>query len=132
MSSGIVWSLGGSDTPQRGLTPRLCEDLFQRISTKVEAEAEASWAAKVEVSYMDIYLEMVRDLLGSKSGPPTQGPRASEHCALRAFLACFCRGLDPTHNCRIPAYKVVPQHMQPLLQPPSGQNDQLSYGPNLM
>ena len=67
---------GGSDNPQRGLTPRLCEDLFQRISAKVEAEAAAGWAAKVEVSYMEIYLEMVRDLLSSN---PDRKLKVREH-----------------------------------------------------
>ena len=63
---------GGSDNPERGLTPRLCEDLFQQISTKVEA----GWTAKVEVSYMEIYLEMVRDLLSSN---PDRKLKVREH-----------------------------------------------------
>lgn len=47
---------------QLGLIPRLCCALFQRISI----EENESHTFKVEVSYMEIYNEKVRDLLDPK------------------------------------------------------------------
>jgi len=44
---------------QPGLIPRLCNALFQRI----QDETKDSQSFKVEVSYMEIYNEKVRDLL---------------------------------------------------------------------
>ena len=47
---------------QRGVIPRLCDALFERIQ---QADcAETSY--KVEVSYMEVYNERVRDLLDPK------------------------------------------------------------------
>lgn len=52
--------MGGADQgEQRGLIPRLCEDLFGHIRDNTDA----TWSAKCEVSYMEIYNERVRDLL---------------------------------------------------------------------
>ena len=48
---------------QRGLIPRLCCALFQRISL----EQNESQTFKVEVSYMEIYNEKVQDLLDPQS-----------------------------------------------------------------
>jgi len=47
---------------QRGVIPRLCDALFDRI--QLTGCAETSY--KVEVSYMEIYNERVRDLLDPK------------------------------------------------------------------
>jgi kinesin family protein 13 len=49
----------GSDN-DKGLTPRLAEDLFQRIIESTDPERVTY---KVEVSYMEIYNEKVHDLL---------------------------------------------------------------------
>jgi len=47
---------------QRGIIPRLCDALFDRI--QLTGSAETSY--KVEVAYMEIYNERVRDLLDPK------------------------------------------------------------------
>ena len=47
---------------QRGVIPRLCDALFERIQETDCAET----SYKVEVSYMEIYNERVRDLLDPK------------------------------------------------------------------
>jgi kinesin family protein 13 len=52
--------MGTADQP--GLIPRLCSGLFER--TQKEENEEQSF--KVEVSYMEIYNEKVRDLLDPK------------------------------------------------------------------
>lgn len=43
----------------KGLIPRLCDDLFERIA----GDEDPNTSYKVEVSYMEIYNEKVHDLL---------------------------------------------------------------------
>ncbi|KAF8381852.1 klp-4 [Pristionchus pacificus] len=60
--SGKSYSMmGSSDNP--GVIPRLCNSIFQRI----DSTASDSLQYKVEVSYMEIYNERVRDLLDPKN-----------------------------------------------------------------
>lgn len=47
---------------QKGIIPRLCDALFEHIGTNNDPETSYS----VEVSYMEIYNEKVRDLLDPK------------------------------------------------------------------
>lgn len=61
LGSGKSFSMMGN-AEQLGLIPRLCCALFQRISV----EENESHTFKVEVSYMEIYNEKVRDLLDPK------------------------------------------------------------------
>jgi len=61
VGSGKSYSMMGT-VEQRGVIPRLCDALFERIQ---QADcAETSY--KVEVSYMEVYNERVRDLLDPK------------------------------------------------------------------
>uniref|UniRef100_A0A0S7F3S1 Kinesin-like protein n=1 Tax=Poeciliopsis prolifica TaxID=188132 RepID=A0A0S7F3S1_9TELE len=48
---------------QQGIIPLLCEDLF----TKISDNTDNSLSYSVEVSYMEIYCERVRDLLNPKN-----------------------------------------------------------------
>ncbi|XP_061834347.2 kinesin-like protein KIF1A isoform X12 [Nerophis lumbriciformis] len=48
---------------QQGIIPLLCEDLF----TKINDHTDNSMSYSVEVSYMEIYCERVRDLLNPKN-----------------------------------------------------------------
>ncbi|XP_061894671.1 kinesin-like protein KIF1A isoform X3 [Entelurus aequoreus] len=48
---------------QQGIMPLLCEDLF----TKINDHTDNSMSYSVEVSYMEIYCERVRDLLNPKN-----------------------------------------------------------------
>ncbi|XP_022614888.1 kinesin-like protein KIF1A isoform X3 [Seriola dumerili] len=48
---------------QQGIIPLLCEDLF----TKINDNTDNSMSYSVEVSYMEIYCERVRDLLNPKN-----------------------------------------------------------------
>ncbi len=50
--------MGGEDE-KKGLIPRLCEALFEHINSNTSDKL----IFKVEVSYMEIYNEKVRDLL---------------------------------------------------------------------
>lgn len=62
--AGKSYTMMGRQEPgQQGIVPQLCEDLFSRVSKNQSAELSYS----VEVSYMEIYCERVRDLLNPKS-----------------------------------------------------------------
>lgn len=49
-----------------GLVPRMCKDLFGRISENT-AKPNSNCMYSIEISYMEIYCERVRDLLNPKS-----------------------------------------------------------------
>ncbi|XP_031437360.1 kinesin-like protein KIF1A isoform X7 [Clupea harengus] len=55
--------MGKQEKDQEGIIPLLCEDLFTKISTGNNANG---MSYSVEVSYMEIYCERVRDLLNPK------------------------------------------------------------------
>lgn len=59
--SGKSYSMMGT-VEQKGIIPRLCDALFEHIGTNSDPET----LYKVEVSYMEIYNERVRDLLDPK------------------------------------------------------------------
>lgn len=59
--SGKSFSMMGNGE-QPGLIPRLCCSLFERV----HCEENEAHTFKVEVSYMEIYNEKVRDLLDPK------------------------------------------------------------------
>ena len=83
--SGKSFSMMGYNEPRhlQGIIPRLCNELFDRVrESKEKAEAAASdddikVLYKVEVSYLEIYNEKVRDLLGS--GGPDRDMKVREH-----------------------------------------------------
>ncbi|XP_055426694.1 kinesin-like protein KIF13A isoform X4 [Bubalus kerabau] len=77
--SGKSFSMMGN-AEQRGLIPRLCCALFQRISL----EQNESQTFKVEVSYMEIYNEKVRDLLDPKGS--RQSLKVREHKVLGPYV----------------------------------------------
>uniref|UniRef100_A0A2K5I862 plus-end-directed kinesin ATPase n=1 Tax=Colobus angolensis palliatus TaxID=336983 RepID=A0A2K5I862_COLAP len=55
--------MGKQEKDQQGIIPQLCEDLFSRINDTTNDNLSYS----VEVSYMEIYCERVRDLLNPKN-----------------------------------------------------------------
>uniref|UniRef100_A0A8C2CGB4 plus-end-directed kinesin ATPase n=1 Tax=Cyprinus carpio TaxID=7962 RepID=A0A8C2CGB4_CYPCA len=55
--------MGKQEKDQEGIIPLLCEDLFSKISDN----NDNSMSYSVEVSYMEIYCERVRDLLNPKN-----------------------------------------------------------------
>ncbi|XP_061910292.1 kinesin-like protein KIF1B isoform X2 [Entelurus aequoreus] len=56
--------MGKQEEGQEGIIPMLCEDLFEKINEDNNKEA---LSYSVEVSYMEIYCERVRDLLNPKN-----------------------------------------------------------------
>ncbi|XP_028921495.1 kinesin-like protein KIF1B isoform X1 [Ornithorhynchus anatinus] len=55
--------MGKQEESQAGIIPQLCEELFEKINDNNNEEMSYS----VEVSYMEIYCERVRDLLNPKN-----------------------------------------------------------------
>ena len=63
--AGKSYSMMGRLEPeQKGIIPQMCEDLFERINT---LQSDPNVQSTVEVSYMEIYCERVRDLLNPKN-----------------------------------------------------------------
>ncbi|XP_029689223.1 kinesin-like protein KIF1B isoform X13 [Takifugu rubripes] len=56
--------MGKQEEGQEGIIPMLCEDLFEKINGETNKEG---LSYSVEVSYMEIYCERVRDLLNPKN-----------------------------------------------------------------
>lgn len=65
--SGKSYSMMGYGK-EIGIIPNICQDMFRRIE-QLQAEADGSLQCTVEVSYLEIYNERVRDLLN----PATKG-----------------------------------------------------------
>ncbi|XP_036084410.1 kinesin-like protein KIF1B isoform X7 [Rousettus aegyptiacus] len=55
--------MGKQEESQAGIIPQLCEELFEKINDNCNEDMSYS----VEVSYMEIYCERVRDLLNPKN-----------------------------------------------------------------
>lgn len=55
--------MGKQEEGQEGIIPQICKDLFRKISRNSSEQLKYS----VEVSYMEIYCERVRDLLNPKN-----------------------------------------------------------------
>uniref|UniRef100_A0A4W6DM40 Kinesin family member 13A n=1 Tax=Lates calcarifer TaxID=8187 RepID=A0A4W6DM40_LATCA len=77
--SGKSFSMMGNGE-QPGLIPRLCCSLFERV----HREANEAHTFKVEVSYMEIYNEKVRDLLDPKGS--RQSLKVREHKVLGPYV----------------------------------------------
>lgn len=71
--------MGGHQEGQEGIIPIICEDLFKKIR---QTECD-SLTYSVEVSYMEIYCERVRDLLNPKN---KGNLRVREHPALGPYV----------------------------------------------
>ncbi|KAK3749140.1 hypothetical protein QZH41_009819 [Actinostola sp. cb2023] len=78
--SGKSYTMMGKQEPQqKGIIPQLCEELFQ----KVEQETSEDLTFSVEVSYLEIYCERVRDLL---SPTAKSNLRVREHPVLGPYV----------------------------------------------
>ena len=81
--SGKSHSVMGS-AEQPGLIPRICQSLFDKQETHNGLDIrDATITYKLEVSYLEIYSEDVRDLLSSN---PTTGLRVREHPELGPYV----------------------------------------------
>lgn len=71
--------MGRGEDNQEGIIPQICKDLFRRIKQTTSEDLKYS----VEVSYMEIYCERVRDLLNPKN---KGNLRVREHPALGPYV----------------------------------------------
>lgn len=55
--------MGKQEDGQEGIIPQICKELFRKIQNSTQTDVKYS----VEVSYMEIYCERVRDLLNPKN-----------------------------------------------------------------
>ncbi|XP_047495506.1 kinesin-like protein unc-104 isoform X15 [Penaeus chinensis] len=70
--------MGKQEKGHEGIIPLICKDMFRKIANCTDDELQYS----VEVSYMEIYCERVRDLLN----PKTQNLRVREHPLLGPYV----------------------------------------------
>ncbi|CAB3405236.1 unnamed protein product [Caenorhabditis bovis] len=79
--SGKSYTMMGkaNDPEEMGIIPRLCNDLFDKIDNNNDKSIQYS----VEVSYMEIYCERVKDLLNPNSGGNL---RVREHPLLGPYV----------------------------------------------
>ena len=69
------------DGADKGIIPLTCAELFNRLKEKTDADPNVSFT--VEVSYIEIYNEKVRDLLNPKN---TGNLRVREHPSLGPYV----------------------------------------------
>ena len=79
--SGKTFTMMGipSDT---GLIPRLCRNMFDRI----DANTEGDVSFRVEVSYLEIYNEKVKDLLCAGAKASQTNLKVREHKVLGPYV----------------------------------------------
>ncbi|PFH50565.1 hypothetical protein AMATHDRAFT_60839 [Amanita thiersii Skay4041] len=78
--SGKSYSMMGYG-PDKGIIPLTCSELFDRVEAKKAADKNLNFT--VEVSYIEIYNEKVRDLLNPKN---TGNLRVREHPSLGPYV----------------------------------------------
>ncbi|KAJ8514888.1 hypothetical protein ONZ45_g7618 [Pleurotus djamor] len=78
--SGKSYSMMGYG-PDKGIIPQTCSELFERVAQKTAADPNVQFT--VEVSYIEIYNEKVRDLLNPKN---TGNLRVREHPSLGPYV----------------------------------------------
>ncbi|XP_065186816.1 kinesin-like protein KIF13B isoform X2 [Sycon ciliatum] len=79
--SGKSYTMMGTPS-DKGVIPKLCDTIFDRIKAKQEGDPRLT--CKVEVSYMEIYNEKVRDLLGAHNSK--HNLRVREHKVLGPYV----------------------------------------------
>ena len=86
--SGKTWSMTGADGDLRGVIPRLCETLFERIENDKKSQPTMQYL--VTASYFEIYNEVIFDLLdknvnGAKKNA-SKGLEIKEHPVLGVYV----------------------------------------------
>ena len=91
--------MGRNEADEQGVIPRLCGELFDRITSSSRAQPLYT----VEVSYMEIYCERVRDLLSPKKSPTTHvgsshNLRVREHPIMGPYVEDLSRLLVTSYE----------------------------------
>ena len=101
---------GAGSGPMRGIIPRAME----QVAAYCAQQRTRGWAYEMEVTYVEIYNEQVRDLLGEDAGAPTTRDfgRAEAQSGLEVFLRrpfpFACSVLSSRDACAILPSGVLP------------------------
>ncbi|CAM4814077.1 unnamed protein product [Rotaria magnacalcarata] len=92
--------MGKNESDQQGIIPRLCGELFERI---ISSSSQKKPHYTVEVSYMEIYCERVRDLLSPKKSQSTNvgsshNLRVREHPIMGPYVEDLSRLLVTSYD----------------------------------
>lgn len=104
--AGKSYTMMGRNEPgEQGIIPRLCGQLFERIVSSAPPASSATASRlhpqyTVEVSYMEIYCERVRDLLSPKKSPTTgsHNLRVREHPIMGPYVEDLSRLLVTSYE----------------------------------
>ena len=90
---------------KQGIIPRLCGELFERITSATSPTSASRIKPRytVEVSYMEIYCERVRDLLSPKKSQSTNvgsshNLRVREHPIMGPYVEDLSRLLVTSYD----------------------------------
>ena len=92
--SGKSYTMAGT-SDSKGLIPRICEGIFERIESNKSTDDELSF--KVEASYIEIYNEKVQDLLDPRG--QKKNLKVREHQLLGPYI-------DGLSQLAVSSYKV--------------------------
>ena len=101
---------GAGSGPMRGIIPRAME----QVAAYCAQQRTRGWAYEMEVTYVEIYNEQVRDLLGEDAGAPTTRDfgRAEAQSGLEVFsrrpFPFACSVLSSRDACAIMPSGVLP------------------------
>jgi kinesin family protein 1 len=87
--------MGKNEPEQEGIIPRLCGELFHRINP---SSSDNQPRYTVEVSYMEIYCERVRDLLSPKKSQNSHNLRVREHPIMGPYVEDLSRLLVTSYD----------------------------------
>jgi kinesin family protein 1 len=93
--------MGRNEPEEQGIIPRLCGELFDRITSSSPSSFTADVKPRytVEVSYMEIYCERVRDLLSPKKSQTTaHNLRVREHPIMGPYVEDLSRLLVTSYD----------------------------------
>jgi kinesin family member 4 len=84
--AGKTFTMGtfGDANENAGILPRACQDLFDTITSKCDGNG------KVELSYLEIYNEEVRDLLSEKTGKASTQLKIRETLNGEVYVSGLC------------------------------------------
>jgi kinesin family protein 1 len=88
--------MGRNEPEEQGIIPRLCGELFDRIISSSSSNDQPRYT--VEVSYMEIYCERVRDLLSPKKSQNSHNLRVREHPIMGPYVEDLSRLLVTSYD----------------------------------
>lgn len=91
--SGKTYTMMGSEEEDRGLIPRICKALFDKMNASTAKQSGSTF--RTEVSYLEIYNERVKDLLQRDA---SHSLRIREHPQTGPYVQNLSRHLVVNYN----------------------------------